>query len=110
MLITRSNGRTTGTSVSAVTENRVVSEGVDYTVCADQHTVRDVPVNLVLIDGDTRNADVTGVAGANTVCAIKRDVAIPNENIREGRLCCVGKNAIRGVVGEYAIACRHSGT
>ena len=108
MLITRSNGRATRTSVSAVTENRVVTERVDRTIRADQNAVADVAINLVLIERDAGDACVSGIAGANTSTAIERNLAIPNEDVRQRGRGCVGENTVRGVAREHATACRHS--
>src|ERR1043165_828452 len=110
MLITRSNTRTTRTPVSAVTNDRVVREGVHHTARADQHTVAGVAVDHVLVDGGARGANVAGVTRTHTVRAVQRDLTIPNEYVREVRSCRVGENTVRGVVRKHGIACRHSGT
>ena len=78
MLITRSNARATRTSVSAVTNNRVIGEGVDHTAGADQHAVASVAVDHVLIDGRARNTGVAGITRTHTVLAVHRDLTIPN--------------------------------
>lgn len=101
MLITRSNAGTTRAPVSAVTDNRVVGEGVDHTVGADQHTVAGVAVDHVLIDGGAGNADVAGIARTNTVRAVQGDLTIPNEYVREIGARRVGENSIRGVVRKH---------
>jgi len=110
MLITRSNARAAGTAVRTVADNRVVSEGVNHTASANQNTVAGVAVDHVLIDGSAWNTDVSGIAGADAILAVHRDLAIPNEHVREIRTCCVGENTIRRVVGEHRIARRHART
>ena len=110
MLITRSNARATRTSVSAVTDDRVVGEGVDHTAGADQHAVGGVAVDHVLIDRGAGNADVAGIASTNTVRAVQGDLTIPNEYVREVGTSGVGENAVRSVVGKHRIPCRHART
>ena len=110
MLITRSNACTTRTSVSAVTDDRVVRERVDDTAGADQHAVGGVAVNHVLIDRGSGNASVAGITSTNTVRAVHRDLTIPNEYVREVGAHSVRENAIRRVVGKHGIACRYSRT
>src|ERR1051325_37248 len=110
MLIARSNSRTTRTPVSAVTDNRVVGEGVHHTARADQHAVAGVAIDHVLIDRRPGNTDVAGITRTNAIRTVQRDLTIPNEYVREVGSCRVGENTVRGVVREHGVARRYAGT